>query len=347
MNRGKCSLPFIRRWTYPCFTEATMSKTACPIWNTPADESSRDIDNTYYNSPRAGGRYGISDMARALLQKDDVTLSQRACLTTWLHNQRDVGTTWPFITAKFLRSLSSLRPLTTTERIEHTLLYFNARIRVGGEIVTPFGDVFDDQDTDAIHLAVLTESVSKKELLSLLHLLLEMNYLKDRRKPHSNLFQFTPTAVGWLKIEELVRRLPDTSQAFVAMWFSPSTDAAYEHGIKRAIEDLGYRPRRIDKKEHNNKIDDEIIAEIRRSKFLVADFTCEKEKVRGGVYFEAGFAMALPIPVIWTCSKDSFGDVHFDTRQYNHIVWDSPEDLREKLKVRIGAVIGEGPLIAR
>jgi hypothetical protein len=51
---------------------------------------------------------------------------------------------------------------------------------------------------------------------------------------------------------------------------------------------------RVDQKHHHlNKVDDEIIAEIRRSRFLVADFTCEPGKVRGGVYFEAGFAMGL------------------------------------------------------
>jgi hypothetical protein len=322
-----------------------MSKTTCPIWDTPADESSRDIDNTYYNSPRAGGRYGISDMALDLLQKDDVTPSQRACLTTWLHNQREAGTKWPSITTKFLRSLRSLRPLTTTERIEKALLYFNNRIRIGGKItITP--PTFQTDRPDDLMLMILTESPASSELVALLQMLSEMGWLAERDSTMSG-HNFTLTAKGWLKIEELVTRLPDTSQVFVAMWFNPATEAAYEHGIKRAVEDLGYRPRRIDKKEHNNKIDDEIIAEIRRSKFLVADFTCEKEKVRGGVYFEAGFAMALPIPVFWTCSKDSFGDVHFDTRQYNHIVWDSPDDLREKLKVRIGAVIGECPLIAR
>jgi hypothetical protein len=104
---------------------------------------------------------------------------------------------------------------------------------------------------------------------------------------------FTLSAPGWLKVEELLTRLPDTTQAFVAMWFNDATLAAYVDGIEPAIIDSGYRSVRIDKKEHSNKIDDEIIAEIRRSKFLVADFTCEKEKVRGGVYFEAGFAMGL------------------------------------------------------
>jgi len=57
------------------------------------------------------------------------------------------------------------------------------------------------------------------------------------------------------------------------MWFHDSTDEPWEEGIKRGIEDAGYEAVRIDQQEHNNKIDDEIIAEIRRSRFVVADFT--------------------------------------------------------------------------
>src|SRR5262249_39657567 len=97
-----------------------------------------------------------------------------------------------------------------------------------------------------------------------------------------------------------------------------------------------------------NKIDDEIIAEIRRSRFLVADFTCELLEhegktfalPRGGVYYEAGFAQGLGIPVIWTVRSDCIDHVHFDTRQYSHVVWDDRADLRTKLRTRIGAVIG-------
>lgn len=127
------------------------------------------------------------------------------------------------------------------------------------------------------------------------------------------------------------------------MWFKPSTQDAYDQGFHRAIFNSGYDPLRIDKKQHVNKIDDEIVGEIRRSRFLVADFTCEPGRVRGGVYFEAGFAMGLSIPVIWTCRADSFDDLHFDTRQYNHISWKEPADLYDQLKARIGAVIGDGP----
>ena len=127
------------------------------------------------------------------------------------------------------------------------------------------------------------------------------------------------------------------------MWFHDSTQKAWEEGIKRGIEDAGYEAVRIDQKEHTNKIDDEIIAEIRRSRFIVADFTQGKDGARGGVYYEAGFAHGLGIEVIFTCRKDALGDVHFDTRQYNHIVWETPEELRRGLAARISAVIGDGP----
>ena len=93
-------------------------------------------------------------------------------------------------------------------------------------------------------------------------------------------------------------------------------------------------------KEHVNKIDDEIIAEIRRSRFLVADFTQGQDGARGGVYFEAGFAFGLGIPVIYTCRKDMIEKLAFDTRQYNHIFWECNEDLRRSLGNRIAATIG-------
>ena len=78
-----------------------------------------------------------------------------------------------------------------------------------------------------------------------------------------------------------------------------------------------------------------IVAEIRRSSLLVADFTGH----RGGVYFEAGLAMGLGIPVIWTCRTDCVSELHFDTRQYNHIVWTDVPELKTKLVNRIAATV--------
>jgi hypothetical protein len=150
---------------------------------------------------------------------------------------------------------------------------------------------------------------------------------------------YSLTQHGWKRVLDLKQNQKISNQAFIAMWFGKQVKTAWTDGIQPALEALGYDPLRIDMKEHNEKIDDQIIAEIRKSGLLIADFTGHRE----GVYFEAGFAMGLGIPVIWTCRKDHIDDVHFDTRQYNHIVWETPEDLKEKLTYRIEATIPNRP----
>jgi len=46
--------------------------------------------------------------------------------------------------------------------------------------------------------------------------------------------------------------------------------------------------------------------------------------------------------VIWTIREGVTEHLHFDTRQYSHILWTDAADLSAKLKVRIGAVLGYG-----
>ncbi|MEZ5820070.1 MAG: hypothetical protein R3D82_04610 [Xanthobacteraceae bacterium] len=205
-------------------------------------------------------------------------------------------------------------------------------------------EIRDRSNGDVLKLIALTDSHDFAELIYLLRTARDIGLLSDTGS-HAQLQVFTPNAAGWERIEHLQTREKQSSQAFVAMWFNETMDSAFLQGFEPAITKAGYKPMRIDKKEHVNKVDDEIIAEIRRSRFLISDFTCEPSKVRGGVYFEAGFAMGLGIPVIWTTHSNSIDDLHFDTRQYNHIVWDTPADLYEKLLARIGAVIGNGPFV--
>ena len=138
---------------------------------------------------------------------------------------------------------------------------------------------------------------------------------------------------GWVYLEDWTRS--DASKTvFVAMWFSDEMNNAFA-AMERAINDLGLRAFRIDKKEHNNEISGEILYEIQHCRFLVADVTRQRQ----GVYFEAGYAMALGMPVIWTCRKDDLENVHFDTRQYNHVVWNDEQELEEKLRNRIKGTI--------
>jgi hypothetical protein len=148
---------------------------------------------------------------------------------------------------------------------------------------------------------------------------------------------FFLTIKFWEIVDNLRREEVGNKRAFVAMRFHKSMDDYYENGIKKAVEEAGYIPVRIDLQDFNEKICDEIIAEIRRDKFLIADFSW----LRSGVFFEAGFAKGLGREVIFLVRKADVDELkeHFDTRQYNHIVYDSSEDLRKKLYNRICATI--------
>ena len=144
---------------------------------------------------------------------------------------------------------------------------------------------------------------------------------------------------GALCAEELATGSGTSARAFVAMSFDASMNEAYTLGFDAGIRAAGYEPLRIDGKEHINGISDEIISEIRRSRFLVADYTL----MNNGVYFEAGVAVGLGIPVIPTCRQDDLKQLHFDIRHINTLAWESPEQLARDLARRISAVIGDGP----
>jgi hypothetical protein len=179
----------------------------------------------------------------------------------------------------------------------------------------------------------LVDAFTGGELTILLEHLNEMGYI---REVNAVTHHFTVRPKGWQWLESAKAAGGIRGKCFVAMSFDHSLDEAYDNGIHLAVKnDCKMEPVRIDRVHHNEKICDKLIAEIRACQFLIADVTCH----RPSVYFEAGFAMALSRPVIWTCRRDDFENVHFDTRQYSHIVWDTPNDLRIQLTDRIRATI--------
>jgi nucleoside 2-deoxyribosyltransferase len=138
---------------------------------------------------------------------------------------------------------------------------------------------------------------------------------------------------GWSIIENNINQ-SISKQVFIAMWFDPSMEKAYM-SIEKAVKELGFTIMRIDRKQHNNEISGEILYEIKKSKLLIADVTNH----RNGVYFEAGFAMGEKKIVIWSCRQDDISNAHFDTRQYNHVLWNNEDELYTKIKDRILSTI--------
>jgi hypothetical protein len=192
-----------------------------------------------------------------------------------------------------------------------------------------------------------------------------MGHLSDVERAHGAL---TISAQGWLHIDELRKTNAASNTAFVAMWFDDVTKK-YRESVIAAIHYCKFESIIIDQKEFNDFIMNQVVSSIRRSRFLIADYTSRPEiiekdgkvrnGVRGGVYWEAGMAYGLGIPVIITCesSKESLNRIHFDIGQYKRIEWKENElsteirpldqsmpnpNFAEKLAMHIRATIGQG-----
>lgn len=308
----------------------------CPIWGT--------------STLRAGGEYVIDEAAlRKLEDCDDQDNRVKARLTSWLVEQRRLGNPRPRITEKTVMDAKQSRDLTVHERadrllqcIEEAVLQIGQRVSFRSEHFYPSMEPSPDY-LNNVKMLAWSESVEQEELRYLLKYLDSQKWIRYNDSSETCVLNVE----GYARLAYLKETDTESSQAFVAMWFDESTDNAWEQGIKPGVEKAGYEPIRIDQKEHSNKIDDEIVAEIKRSRFVVADFTQGNDGASGGVYYEAGFAHGLDIPVIYTCQRDMLDKIHFDTRQYSHIPWDNTseglEKFRQDLATRISAVIGDGP----
>ena len=152
-------------------------------------------------------------------------------------------------------------------------------------------------------------------------------------------FQITPA--GFEHIHEMLTTQTESRKAFCAMWFDKKVKPIWEEAIKPAIEETEHEPVRIDEEEFNDDINAQMIMLIRKSKFVIADFTGD----RGGVYFEAGFAKGLGLEVIYTCEKKAFEEKkpHFDINHYNFILWNDKDlpSFKKKLIDRIIITIAE------
>lgn len=324
-----------------------MAKNACPIWGTPATILGDDgRDGTAVDSSRAGGEYFVTGTAESMLSSLDESTKVR--LTSWLVEQRRVGASRPEISSTTLDEVKARRPPTVHERADNLLRYLAGKSDLLGTVVKFYAEDNTKAPGEANALMAWTASRRLSEVITLAEYAHAEGWIEHRVTQRAgassnDVHELMLRPPGYSRLAVLDGVGSASSQAFVAMWFDPSLTDAYDKGIAPAIRDAGYEPLRIDQKDHNNRIDDEIIAEIRRSRFVIADFTQGASGARGGVYYEAGFAHGLNIPVIFTCRADALKDVHFDTRQYNHIAWNDIDELRNLLAKRISATIGDGP----
>ncbi len=189
---------------------------------------------------------------------------------------------------------------------------------------------------------------SKQELTEMFQALIEMQYVKIFTEhilgdePIDRDF-YCLTINGLKHVESLLNTNKNSTTAFIAMRFTDEMRLVRDEAIKPAALTCGFDAFTVDEDEYLGDVTDRIISGIKTCRFVIADFTDNNL----GVYYEAGYAKGLGIPVIKTCRKDWFdgktkkkkNKLHFDIEHDNLILWESQGDLARKLEAKIRATI--------
>jgi hypothetical protein len=291
------------------------------------DSSAEDEQATSFTDIKCGrcGRFLVSTldgMPRLSSLEHGVKLSG------WIREQNAAGIV-PRVTASIAQRVESMPLPRYLERARKALTVFWKKYP---SIYGWAAEHIVRQDLEVIGTSYSADEAAVGVLLRIL----EREGYVDLGGGHDNC---RVTVAGLLAIEQMSTPSTASNQGFVAMDFAESMREAWINGFDPGIRAAGFHPVRIDVKDYVGGITDEIMSEIRQSRFIVADYTGQK----AGVYFEAGFALGLGFPVIPTCHADEIERLHFDIRHLNTLSWTTPTELADSLAKRIRAVIGTGP----
>jgi hypothetical protein len=252
-----------------------------------------------------------------------------ANISGWIRENQNTKKSLPIINEDCFNRLLKLKPISVNEKAYKLLRWLNRKTEYYGQSVAITNSLDE--------LIAACYAVNKVELDRILLYLTQVGFIEGAMN-HKTL-----TVAGLSYVEEYSRNT-ESDIGFCAMWFDPSVNTLWEKSIEPAIRQAGYDAKRIDKGEHIEGIVDEILALIRRSKFIVADLTGH----RNGVYFEAGFARGLGVKVIFTCRKDKIEEAHFDVKHLNILDWeeDKLDNFKNRLQNRIEVNLGRGKHIA-
>lgn len=345
----------------------------CPVCGNMIAEQTFGLtsENKYGFDCKKCGKYELvwekTDITN-ISQIIDKTLNDydRVNLSGWILDNQ--GQSSPVVTRKIVESFRDSPQLSVAAKAEKLMIFLSSKYPAAGKIID-----FDNETMSDLFSTIDEYQLNYSEMKSALVAICcsrfvtreEANFvwkkflIEEKRYLTDDVVTITPA--GWEYIEQLRARNPKSKKAFVAMWFDDNLKSVYEEYISEAVKSCGFKAERVDYVEHNDLIIDKILSNINSSRFVIADFTGN----RAGVYYEAGYARGLNIPVIYTCNNSwfnanysttitvpidsssqsveveaSFGtQIHFDLLQQNFLLWENGEDLKEKLINRINATI--------
>lgn len=226
-------------------------------------------------------------------------------------------------------------PKSSEDKLNNLLNYLHSKQTYLGSHISIFSNI---QKNLKLELANSLYFQHTYELDFFIGTLENLGYIDIKGKTISGIEAVSLTYLGLSKVIENTDNGTLSNKCFIAMSFTDSIKInAIREAIRESVEYTKYEVILIDEKHINSDvtINDAIISEIRKSKFMIADFTENKH----GVYFESGFANGLGKKVIYTCQKDDMEDIHFDTNHYSYIVYENVEELKTRLINKIEAWI--------
>lgn len=140
------------------------------------------------------------------------------------------------------------------------------------------------------------------------------------------------TLAGWDFFENEKKGQISSNYGFIALKFGDDKlDKFLDDHVKPALSEVGFRSVDLRDVSRAGVIDNIMRAQIRDSRFVIADLTHDNS----GAYWEAGYAEGLGKPVIYICEASKFDQhqTHFDTNHCTTIMWEDskPNDFVQEL----------------
>lgn len=285
------------------------------------------VDSVEYVVNINGKNRFISLPWEALNWNSDVKFfkQNKLLLNQLLQNNNWFETPKQYITIDKLKILIKEKnyPTTPKQKLEGLFLQLSEKPKVDGGWI----DINEKLIENLINKIYIK---SREEFYFYFKTLEEQNFVKMNNGGYSITFKGLDYKI---KLEEEGQH---SNKCFIAMSFKNETKEI-RNAIKNALIETGFEPVLIDEKHIDSEktINDEIIANLKKCKFCIADFTFHSK----GVYFESGFALGQRKKVIYTCREDEFKNSHFDIRPLQHIIYKTEQELEKDLINKIEAWI--------
>ena len=221
-------------------------------------------------------------------------------------------------------------PQTPNEKLENLFISLASRFKYAGEDIDLGKELLSSQFSQKHYFA------NENETNFYVQTLVTNGLITYLRRTHFEV-RISITYDGLIKLIGLQEEGAKSNRCFVAMSFDTEENSLFYDVIQPVCEKYNFLAIRVDKIHTHSEqsINDLIIAEIKKARFIIADFTKNKD----GVYFEAGYGLGRGKKVIYSCQRTHFDNLHFDLNHFPFLIYDTNHEFKEMLENKIQSFI--------